>query len=195
MIELGILVAISLLLIAGAAWLMRFFWRGRRYQWPQGTRRRVVFQGYIVHVITQGEAASPELQAACMKAVAAAGFAWTLSGKRGARGKIGEVAICFVSDVAFDNHNCEPLRRSAAYLDAVPRGLGRHMPCAVIRTSLKAHVIESGDPVIHEVMCVLDGWIGPYPEPDTWELSEAARPVQKRALECYVSAGSWYIQY
>ena len=196
MIEMIVLVAASIVFRVLAGWLTRAVFFGRLYQWPRGYHKHMSYQGYHVHMITsQGIAPDIELLTACTRAVAAAGHAWTLSGNPGARGKLGEVAIRFVPDSAFEEHPIETLRRSAAYLDAVPRRFGRHMPCAVVRASLMTHVLESGDPVIHEMLCVLDDWDIGRPGPDIWELSPSTLPIQKQALECFANAGQWHIQY
>lgn len=170
-------------------WLLRYLWLRQRYQWPQGQRRSWTYEGYEVHVLTQGEAAPPELLSACAKAVAATAHGWILSGRSRPHARIGKIAVYFQSDAVFDTHRVESLRRAAAYLDKIPRGAGVPMPCAVIRTSLVTHVMETGDPLIHEMLCALDEWDPERDEPDTRELTQAGRGAHASALQAYLRSG------
>jgi hypothetical protein len=157
-----ITVMTTLAVIGGIIWTFTF---GRRIRWPAG-EQHVGYYGTvkIVLVLERGRAALPPLvhpkylAAHCGKATECAHTAWIESAVEDrfkTRAQVPEVTCCWIRpDAAFDDSPTlrEFSRHAASVLGQVPRAIGSGPPCCVLRESVAHLIVESGQPIVHEMI-------------------------------------------
>lgn len=142
-------------LLAAAIWLL---WLGRRPNIPSGFRKSVKRGKYNVITVIQYKDHGPldKISVACALAVWATGRAWSAV-KKSPDSEIEHVCVYFTDDDLFEGHKFKSLKKAAAFLVHTGASVGNGIPMAVIRSSIVPEVLETSEPVIHEMLHALLG--------------------------------------
>ncbi len=173
-IGLAITIAAVLALLVGIGWLLIF---GRRDEWPEGKRVRAEFRGHVAEVVwARGASVTGSANLAVVKAAWSVTRAWRIVRGENRFKDVERVAAWILPDAAFEleaaKSHADPTA-TQAYLVHVRRRLGQGPPLIVMRASLVAHLVETGQPAIHELLHAMPGLYGDrlHQTADVWETS------------------------
>jgi hypothetical protein len=171
-IGLAITTAAALALLVGIGWLLIF---GTRNEWPDGTRVSATFRGHSAEVVwARGANVAGADVLAVAKAAWAVSRAWRIVRGENRFGDLELVGAWILPDDAFEieaaKSHADP-SAAQAYLVHVRRRLGQGPPLIVMRASLVAHLVETGQPAIHELLHAMPGLYGDrlHVTADVWE--------------------------
>ena len=181
---------LTLLAFAGMGVWLAFF--ARRPHFPRGRKYTEKYLGHEATTVIHPKVgiSGVGVAKACAVAVWASAASWEENvGRTGATKAIRRVCVYVTNDVYFDAHPYRDLKNAAAFLISARASIGDGIPMAVIREKYVDQILETGEPVIHEMMHAL---LGVYTEPDkdrdhsnksVWTAHRGQ--VQTRARELY----------
>lgn len=159
-IGLVITIVAIVAMVTGFVWLLAF---GRRPMWPDGDRTEVVYRAHRAIVIWDPSHHVSDVRErttialACAKASWAISRAWHDATGENVFGDLETIGVQVFEDSAFEDRAARAIpgrdpKTVGAFLDKGAVRLGNGPPMPVIRASHLAHVENTGQPIIHELL-------------------------------------------
>lgn len=192
-IGLTITIIAVIALVAGLVWL--FVW-GSRPEWPDAEARSEVSINGIGVVVLWGRGSTPGssfalrflLPVHAVQAVQSLRKAWTQSGRPPY--KFGTFGVYVLNKYDFEasiTWGDDP-SKVQAYLSSAVQRLGDPPPMVVLRSSLVQHAIDTGQPIIHELLHDIGGlrYDRGHKDPLVWDMPGHEDSIEALAQQHYV---------